>query len=198
MYKRQSQYWVFQCRRSCKKAVQSCIRCKRFNSKPPEQPFAQLPAEIVDYNSTRAFEFVGVDYLGPIVTLPSQEKLYVLLFTCMKIRAVHLEVTKSLNTNDLFLAISRFISRRGVPKQIRSDNGKSFKSAAEKLGTTHGIEWKFNVEKSPWTGGVWERLVRSVKNCLKFALSSTRLAYEHIETLVIHIEAIINSRPLTY
>ncbi|GFR25429.1 integrase catalytic domain-containing protein [Trichonephila clavata] len=60
------------------------------------------------------------------------------------------------------------------------------------------LEWKFIVEGAPWWGGFWERLVRSVKNCLKCVLGKTSLMYEELNTVLIEVEVVINSRLLTY
>ena len=59
------------------------------------------------------------------------------------------------------------------------------------------INWWFIVEKSPWWGGFYERLVGCVKRCLKKVLSNARLTYEELLTLLIEIEGILNSRLLT-
>ena len=29
------------------------------------------------------------------------------------------------------------------------------------------IQWSFNTEAAPWTGGIFERMIKSVKRCLK-------------------------------
>ena len=62
-----------------------------------------------------------------------------------------------------------------------SDNGKTFKSAAKLIRQilespesrrynvllpVH-IEWQFNLERAPWWGGIFERMVKSAKRCLR-------------------------------
>ena len=50
-------------------------------------------------------------------------KRYGVLFTCLSIRAIHIEVAHSLDTESFINALRRFVSRRGTPEEIRSDNG---------------------------------------------------------------------------
>jgi len=133
-------FWILQCRRACKQIVDHCIKCRRFKSKPLQQNFDVLPTDRVQSRILKPFDATGVDYLGPIAILDNQTKLYVLLFTCLQIRAVHLELTTSLSTKDFCNAFTRFISRRGTPSIIRSDNAKTFVSAADKLSTSYKIK----------------------------------------------------------
>ena len=57
---------------------------------------------------------------------------------------------------------------------------------------------KFILAASPWWGGFYERLVRSIKLPMKKVLGKARLTYEEMETALIDVEGIINNRPLTF
>ena len=59
-------------------------------------------------------------------------------------------------------------------------------------------QWKFIAPRSPWWGGWWERLVKSVKSSLRKSLGSTVLSRCDIETTLHEVEACLNSRPLTF
>ena len=47
-------------------------------------------------------------------------------------------------------------------------------------------------------GGFWERLVRSVKNCIRKTVGRSILNFEELRTLLIEVEATLNNRLLTY
>ena len=60
------------------------------------------------------------------------------------------------------------------------------------------VKWRFNLERAPWWGGFFERLIRCVKRCLKKILKNAKLSYEELLTVVTEVECVLNSRPLTY
>ena len=60
------------------------------------------------------------------------------------------------------------------------------------------VKWRFNLERAPWWGGFFERLIRSVNRCLKKILKNAKLSYEELLTVVTEVECVLNSRPLTY
>ncbi|GFT18855.1 integrase catalytic domain-containing protein [Trichonephila clavipes] len=63
--------------------------------------------------------------------------------------------------------------------------------------TEEGIEWNFIPSRAPHMGGLWEADIKSVKYHVKRALGRSRLTYEEFETVIIQVEGILNSRPLT-
>lgn len=54
------------------------------------------------------------------------------------------------------------------------------------------------MEKAPWWGGYWERLVRSVKSPIQKTIGKSTLTHVELSTLLTEIEGLINARPLTY
>ena len=58
--------------------------------------------------------------------------------------------------------------------------------------------WKFNIELSPWQGGHYERMVRSVKRCFRKVLGSASISFDELSTVICEVECILNSTPLSY
>lgn len=60
------------------------------------------------------------------------------------------------------------------------------------------VQWIFNLERAPWWGGLFERMVRSTKRCLKKTIEVAKLTYDELKTVTVEVEMILNSRPLSY
>jgi len=60
------------------------------------------------------------------------------------------------------------------------------------------MKWTFNLERAPWWDGIFERLVGSVKRCLKKTIGGATLTYEELLTVIVEVEMILNCRPLSY
>lgn len=54
------------------------------------------------------------------------------------------------------------------------------------------------MEKAPWWGGYYERMVQLVKRSLRNVLGKAQLTYEELLTVLTEVEGVLNSRPLTY
>ena len=95
---------------------------------------AQLPCPRVS-PCAPPFSSVGVDFFGPILVKVkrSHAKRYGFVFTCLAIRAVHIEVAHALTSDSFIQAFTRFVSRRGSPGEIFSDNGTNFTGAETEI-----------------------------------------------------------------
>ncbi|XP_059907162.1 uncharacterized protein LOC132457130 [Gadus macrocephalus] len=138
--------------------------------------------------------------------------VYGVIFTCLASRAVHLEVAHSLDTDSCVNALRRFICRRGQVNELRSDNGTNFIAAERELKEAlkawnqdkiskalqqKGVKWTFNPPAAAHHGGVWERLIRSLKKVLLSVIKQQILDDESLTTVMCEVEAILNNRPLT-
>lgn len=207
-------YFIFKLRVIYKIARRNCQKCKNEAAKPMSPQMSPLPpARLGAFQ--RPFTFVGVDYFGPIAVTFGRKSLkrWGVLFTCLTIRAVHIEIAHTLSTDSFLMTLRNFIARRGAPAEIYSDNGTNFRGAdrflREELKNIKfddintelaykGISWKFNPPAAPHMGGAWERLVRSIKVILYKISPSQKFTDESLRSALMEVEMIINSRPLTY
>lgn len=178
-----------------------------------------------------AFTYVGVDLCGPFYVKddekneleaakarkkkPEKEKIYkvyVVLFTCLSTRAIHVEVALRMDTRSFMECLRRTIARRGTPHVFLSDNALNFKRASKELKELWSqvdldkiteqmiakrVEWRFIPERAPWFGGFYERAIKAFKEPLKAALQKRYLPLENFRTLVAEAEGFVNGRPLT-
>ncbi|XP_059184653.1 uncharacterized protein LOC131967729 [Centropristis striata] len=206
-------YWIINANSAPRKVISDCVVCRRNRGKLVEQKMADLPEERV-LPDKAPFTNVGVDYFGPIDVKRGRSllKRYGVLFTCFTSRAVHLEVAHTLDTDSCINAVRRFICRRGPVSAIRSDNGTNFVGASRELKRNltvlnhdkiqralvqDGIKWNFNTPAASHHGGIWERLIRSVKRVLTSVVKQQTLDDEGLQTLFCEVEAILNDRPIT-
>ena len=160
-----------------------------------------------------AFEVIGVDYAGPIPYRSAknrERKSYILLYTCSLSRAIHLELLPDLTTTEFIHSFKMFIARRGRPKKVYSDNGKTFGGAATWLRklmkeeqmhnwlAEQRIIWQFNFSRAPWWGGQFERMVGLVKQALYKTIGKACLYWKELQEVILDIEMVLNNRPLSY
>ena len=128
-------YWILQGRSVVQKIIRRCLICIHWEGGPfKTPPFASLPKYITS-SDERPFVYVGLDYLGPlfISNMEGSSKNWVCLLTCLKVRAIHLEVVENMTAESFLLCMRRFVARRGKPSLIVSENGSQIKLGCEVL-----------------------------------------------------------------
>ncbi|XP_059045880.1 uncharacterized protein LOC131841577 [Achroia grisella] len=118
------QYWILKLRPTVRTVSTQCLTCRSRRAAPQPQRMADLPAARLQHNR-RPFSYTGVDFFGPIeVTVGRRrQKRYCMLFTCLTVRAIHMELTEDLSSDSAIMALRRMGARRGLPLVIYSDNG---------------------------------------------------------------------------
>ncbi|XP_063981078.1 uncharacterized protein LOC135164551 [Diachasmimorpha longicaudata] len=196
LYVLRSKCWILNGKDQIRKIIHSCLECIRQRPKFAHAQMADLPKFRV--NEAPAFAKTGVDFFGPI---PIKEK-----------KDLNRSFLKAYGCVFIYMV---FVSRRGVPEHMYSDNGTNFVGANRELNelynlisspdfeetvgayaTSKRIRWHFNPPLSPHFGGIWEAAGKSFKHHLKRVLKDHKLTYDQLNTLLIEIESILNSRPL--
>lgn len=110
-------YDIAALRRLLTKVERACMFFRIAKAAPRPPIMAPLP-KIRLTAFIQPFTYTGLDYFGPILIKlgRSNVKRWVALFTCLTIRAVHLEVVHSLSTVSCIMAVQRFVARRGQPR----------------------------------------------------------------------------------
>lgn len=143
------------------------------------------------------------------------QKGYAAIFVCFSTRAVHLEACSDLSTEAFLSTFNCFVGRRGFPNKVFSDNGTNFVGASRSLAqeykqflksveksviekySLHGFSWHFIPPHAPHMGGLWEAAVESMKTHLRKVASNVKFTFEEFSTLLVRIESVLNSRPLS-
>jgi hypothetical protein len=210
------EHWVIQGRSAVRKIIRQCLICLHWEGGPFQTPnFAHLPKYVLS-DEYPPFTFIAMDYLGPLLVKNESSciKKWVCLFTCLNVRAIHLELVDDLTTDSFLLCLRRFLARRGTPSLIMCDNASNFKqgcSVIDKIWkrvtstddvqsyvANKGIQWKFITDYAPWKGGIYERLVGITKKCMRKVLGKSKVTSQELVTVITEIEAVVNSRPLVY
>nr|XP_049461754.1 uncharacterized protein LOC125906540 isoform X2 [Anopheles coluzzii] len=214
-----SKFWMRDLRRMVIGVLSRCVLCVRARPRQFCQQMGQLPAARV--TESPAFTHTGVDLCGPFEVIPGSRSkykitIYVCIFVCFSTKAIHLEIVENQSTSAFISALLRFVSLRGRPDIIYSDNGRNFVGAEKELSELRktfnnrefqddvvgaaaekGIRFSFIPPRSPNFGGLWEANIKVAKRLLKAASKGAQLNVIELQTLLHQISAILNSRPLT-
>ncbi|XP_064647101.1 uncharacterized protein LOC135499959 [Lineus longissimus] len=207
-------YWIPKARPLVKHVLRRCVLCQRLKGALQSQRMADLPSDRVTHADS-PWNVTGIDVFGPYYVKKGRktEKRYGCIFTCLTMRAIHIEKLCSLEADSFVNALIRLIARRSKPRRIRSDNGTNFRLGCKEIRNAirewndnhktredlliRGIEWNFNPPAASHMGGVWERQIRTVRAALNAILRGQVLDDERLDTLFAEVENVVNSRPLT-
>ncbi|XP_074648982.1 uncharacterized protein LOC141904302 [Tubulanus polymorphus] len=205
-------FWVVKGDSTVRKIISGCVPCRKVKGKPVQQKMAPLPADRI--TPAPPFTNVGLDFFGPFEIKRGRAvvKRYGCIFTCLVVRAIHIEVCDNLSTDSFINALRRFMSRRGYPDKIRCDNGTNFIGGSKELKREFeawnqkkihetllqkDVEWLFNPPSALHWGGVWERCIRTIRKSLSFVMKLQLVNEEEFRTLICEVESIVNGRPIT-
>jgi len=130
----------------------------------------------------------------------------------MAARAVHLELISKLDVSSFINGFRRFKARRGHIEELVLDNATNHRGSQRKLAEEIarwnatdlgrrfrqlGTSFRFNTPAASHAGGVFERLIRSCREHLRHLLDQQSLTDEQLNTFIVEVEFVVNSRPLT-
>lgn len=184
-----------------------------WKAKPQFPKMADLPPTRLRLHKP-PFYSTGMDCFGPFQIKIGRrcEKRWGIIFKCLTTRCVHIELLTSIDTDSFLMALRRFIARRGTPSELLSDQGTNFQGGERELREAlkncsqelqqrlakQKITFLFNPPNAPHFGGIWEREIRSLKNALRTVVGAQTVTEEVLQTVLIEIEGILNSKPLGY
>ncbi|XP_075162874.1 uncharacterized protein LOC142235507 [Haematobia irritans] len=185
-----TKYWIPRVKNMIKATINKCKPCVIYRHRCQKQLMSALPPERSEIS--RPFSHTGLDFAGP--------------FDIKTYAGRNFRITKAM------FAFFRFVSRRGCPLYLHSDNGTTFVGASKVLAKEfiqssrqaitsnyahQNITWQFIPSGAPHMGGLWEAGVKSFKIHFRKVAQNFKHTFEEFQTLLSKIEACLNSRPLS-
>ncbi|GBN55038.1 hypothetical protein AVEN_138554-1 [Araneus ventricosus] len=201
-----SNYWILRGREAIKRVIHRTTYHAGFLRRvvvPRLKHHFQRIERLQLFPSQEQGLILQVHYMYAILNLWT-----LLTFHSSTTRALHIELVSNLTTDKFFMALQRFVGRRGLSHTIYTYNASTFHAANRELISIrnslsstkvqqfyaiNGIKWNFIVSRAAWWGGWWERLIGLTKQCLRKSLGRALLDEEGLQTTLIGIEAVLNS-----
>ncbi|XP_068735648.1 uncharacterized protein [Montipora capricornis] len=209
-----ARFWITKLLKMIQSVKLNCVTCKKLDKKLSGQVMGNPPKErlkpATPWYST-SINLFGTFMIRDAVKKRTTSKAYGVIFNCIGTRAAYLDLAPEYNTESFLMVLRRFVSLRGYPSKIYSDNGAQLVAASQELknvtkswdweklksfGVMEGFEWNFTPADAPWQNGTSESLIRSVKRSLKAANGESMLTFSELQTVLVEVANLINERPL--
>ena len=207
--------WIINAKKLSKNIVRNCVRCRFLRKLIEIQKMASIP-DILQVPSP-PFTNIGIDLLGPLIVKPMVNKrasmiVWVVLFVCLNVKAISMELAPGYSTEDFLLAYSAHISQRGAPSFVHSDRGSQLVAAHKDLTddplkydwdaisastASQGTTWQFAPAGGQWRNGSTEAFVKKFKRSFSHMYQNTRLNYAELNCAIKRIANVLNDRPVS-
>ena len=157
--KSRRKFWIIKARRLAEKVKNSCYCCRITDKVLAQQKMAPLPKSRTKI--APAFYQISMDLCGPVLIKDTVKKrchmkVWIVIFNCTVTRAMYLDLTEDYSTDAILQTIRRFVSIRGCPSEIYSDQGSQLIAASKETAAlvqdwdwstvhnwsaTQGIKW---------------------------------------------------------
>ncbi|KAH9387691.1 hypothetical protein TYRP_008885 [Tyrophagus putrescentiae] len=217
-------FFIINQRRMVKHFVNNCQICRRKRHTVSTIRHGPVPAFRYDVSSP-PFTNTGIDLFGPVkVPMEGDAKVYGVIYVCATSRLVYIDAIPDMTAESVFKSVTQFVARNGLPRMFYSDNGKQLikvkndlqkyleEMSLKRPDQEYRFQWQHLTAHSPWKGGFYERLNRSIKEALAtFSLDRTvstqsiagrvngkkaKLTLDQLKYVFAEIESMINNRPL--
>lgn len=106
--------WIVKGTKLINRVIHQCVLCRKLRGRLEEQRMSDLPMDRVKVDPP--FTHVGLDVFGPWNIISrrtrggsAESKRWVVIFSCLSTRAVHLEVIESMSTSSFINALRWFL-----------------------------------------------------------------------------------------
>ena len=209
--KSRRKFWIICGGRLSRKIRKECYTCRTLDKEMAGQLMAPLP----DFRlaPSPVFDVTSMDLTGPHIIRDAVKKrttmkVWGVIFTCASTGAVYLDVTESYSTDSILQTIEKFVSNRGFPSEMISDQGSQLRSAASDI--TKDWNWSVvsgwaSVNRMKWTivpgegqhqNGLSESMIKCTKRSILHMIGENNLTFSELQLAFYKIANIINSRPI--
>ena len=97
-------YWILKGGAAVKRTIGHCIYCRKRNASLGKQLMADLPSDWLQIEQS-PLNHAGIDYFGPFNVRQAHSTVnrYRCVFTCLTVRALHIEIAYSMSTDSFFV-----------------------------------------------------------------------------------------------